>query len=108
MPQIKMRNIDKNKICSFSKEMIDELESILKCPRSYFTIEHFATTAIKDGEVVEGYPFVEIDWFDRGQEIQDEVAKVVTKYVHNSGYKDVDVIFSILDEKRYYENGEHY
>jgi hypothetical protein len=66
------------------------------------------STFIKDGEVVEGNPVIEISWFDRGQEIQDKTAKIITKYIQLIGYTNVDIIFITLDENKYYENGVHF
>lgn len=108
MPQLKVKGIEVGKLCKISTSMIDELQELLQCPRNYFIIENVNSTFIMDGGTVNGYPVVEISWFDRGQEIQDKVAKIVTDYVHNIGYSDVDIIFYVLDEKRYYENGKHF
>jgi len=108
MPQLKIRGVEVEKICSFSKNLIDELETIINCPRSYFTIEHISSTFIADGSVSKAYPFVEISWFDRGQDVQDKTAVAVTKAVLGAGYENVDVIFSALKENDYYENGSHF
>ncbi|WP_423825384.1 DUF1904 family protein, partial [Salmonella enterica] len=55
-------------------------------------------------------PFVEVLWFDRGQETQDKVAKVITQQVRGVVGEDIDVavIFSALLPNAYYDNGEHY
>ncbi|MCT8978854.1 DUF1904 domain-containing protein [Clostridium sp. CX1] len=108
MPQIKMRGVDINKISVISTEMIDELEKIVKCPREYFTIECISSTFIKDGKIDDGYPLIELVWFDRGQETQDEVSKSITNFIHKAGYENVDVFFTVLKESSYYENGEHF
>lgn len=109
MPQLKLRGIKAEKISPVSKEMIDGLQALLECPRNYFSIECQNATYVIDGEISEeGYPIVEIWWFDRGQEVQDKAAKIVTDYVHKAGYADVDIIFIQLAEKDYYENGEHF
>lgn len=108
MPMFKFKAIKPEKICTMSKELIDDLEELLQCPRSYFTLEAVQSVFIKDGEFVEGSPVVEISWFDRGQEIQDKAAMIVTKHVNSVGYKEVDVIFMTLDKAKYYENGEHF
>lgn len=52
--------------------------------------------------------FVDVLWFDRGQEIQDNVAKDITEYMKKIGYKEITVIFHSLQKHSYYENGEHY
>lgn len=108
MPQLKVRGVEVNDICKISVDMVQEMQELLQCPKNYFTLECINSTYIMDGEIVKAYPTVDIAWFDRGQEVQDTIAKIVTKYIHSAGYKDVDVIFSVLEEKKYYENGEHF
>ena len=108
MPQISIRGIQSKKVTSISKEMINELQGIIDCPRDYFTIEVIDSVFIMDGVITEGYPFVEVSWFDRGQEVQDKVAKSITRFIHNLGYKNVDVIFKVFEENKYYENGQHF
>lgn len=108
MPQIKIRGMEQSKICSISKEMLAQLETIINCPKEYLTIEHIHSTFIADGKVTEGYPFVEVLWFDRGQEVQDQTALAITKLVHSVGYPNVDIIFNAVAESDYYENGEHF
>lgn len=59
-------------------KVIDELIDAVKCPRDYFEIECIKSVAIRDGKIADVYPFVEVAWFDRGQEVQDTVAKIIT------------------------------
>ena len=108
MPQLVIRGISAEEVCSVDKLIVDELEALLECPRSYFTIEVLNTVFLLDGKVAKNYPFVEISWFDRGQDLQDKVAKVVTKYIQELGHQNVDVIFKALEKSKYYENGEHF
>lgn len=108
MPQLKIRGVEVENICRFSKNLIDELEEIINCPRSYFTIEHISSTFISDGSVTKGYPFVEVSWFDRGQDVQDKTALAITRAVQGFGYENVDVVFTALKENEYYENGSHF
>ena len=88
--------------------LINELQELLQCPRDYFSLSAEQAIYIKDGEIVEGDPVVEVSWFDRGQEVQDKAAKIVTKYINSLGHINVEVIFMVFEENRYYENGEHY
>lgn len=108
MPQIKARNIKPESLCNISKNLIDELQCLLDCPRDYFTIEVIHSTFIDDGKITNGDPYVEISWFDRGQEIQDKVAKIITSHLQKEGYKNVDVFFTLFEKNCYYENGEHF
>lgn len=108
MPALKIKSIEDTKVCEISKALIDDLEELLQCPRDYFSIELVQSKFVADGEYVTGPPMVEVAWFDRGQEVQDTAAKIITKHINSIGYTSVDVIFHHLEESRYYENGEHF
>ncbi len=108
MPQLKIRGIEADKFKVISKDLVDELTRIVGCPRDYFTLECINTTSIFDGEIVNTYPFIEVAWFDRGQEVRDNVAKTITRYVNELGIEDLDIAFTIFKENSYYENGEHF
>lgn len=108
MPALKLKSIDAKKALTISKELIDELQELIQCPREYFSIEVIQSKYIWDGKFVGGPQEVHVFWFDRGQEVQDKAAKIITKHIHNIGYKNVDVVFHTLDTMKYYENGEHF
>jgi hypothetical protein len=108
MPALKLKAIDENKALSVSKQLIDELQQLIQCPRDYFSIELVQSKFIMDGMFVEGPQMVDVFWFDRGQETQDKAAKIITKYINSIGYKSVDIIFHSLEKDKYYENGEHF
>jgi hypothetical protein len=108
MPALRFRAIDMNKALTMSKLMIDDLQELIQCPREYFSIEVVNSSFIMDEKIVEGLPVVEVSWFDRGHDIQDKAAMIITKYISQLGYKNVDVIFQALEKSRYYENGEHF
>ncbi|MEQ8154546.1 MAG: DUF1904 domain-containing protein [Clostridiaceae bacterium] len=108
MPALKFKAIEPAKVIEISKELIDELEELIKCPRSSFSIEVDESTYIIDGVFCEGCPKVEVAWFDRGQEVQDKAALIITNKVRAAGCTDVDVIFTVLEKNRYYENGKHF
>lgn len=109
MPHIKFRGIEKNKIVENSNEIIDGLTNIIKCHRSWFTLEHQETQYIFDGKFIQGYTFAEIFWFPREKEIKDQVAKYLTnilKQINNNN--DTTIIFFPLTGENYYDNGEHF
>lgn len=108
MPILRFRAIEPKNICIISKDLIDDLQNLIQCPRDYFTLEVVQSLFIKDGDFSEGYPVVEVSWFDRGQKIQDKAAEIITEHIHSLGYADVDVIFTSLDTNKYYENGSHF
>lgn len=83
----------------------------MDCPKAHFTVEHIAATFFFDGKEQVGYPFVELFYFDRGQQVQDEIANRVTALVREVLAKpeqDVAVVFTKLERSAYYDNGKHY
>jgi Domain of unknown function (DUF1904) len=108
MPILRLKGMKVENTCKISKELIDELQELIQCPRDYFSLAVDQSVYVFDGEIVEGPAMVEVAWFDRGQEVQDKAAKIITKYVNSAGYSNVDVIFLSLEETKYYENGEHF
>ena len=109
MPQIKVRGINENEICKISENMKDKLVEAVKCPRDYFEIECIKSVAIRNGKIAEVYPFVEVAWFDRGQEVQDTVAKIITDSIRDGlNIENMDLAFTVFEKEKYYENGEHF
>ncbi|WP_378954038.1 DUF1904 family protein [Pelosinus sp. sgz500959] len=107
MPHIMIKGMSVADVQKISKPMIDELEIIIDCPREYFTLEVVESAFIVDGEKVSKDPFVQINWFDRGQEVQDKTAAAITEHIGTVGYENVELFFIVLERDRYYENGKH-
>ncbi len=109
MPHLRFRGIKKEEVKEISRELVDQLAEIVQCPRDWFTLEYIDTEFIFDGKESAGYPFVEVLWFDRGQEAKDRAGAVVTKLIRRRyPVEDICVIFTNLNEKDYYENGNHF
>jgi len=107
MPNIIIKGMSIADVQKISKQMIDELEIIIDCPREYFTLEVVESTFIVDGEKAHKDPFVQINWFDRGPEVQDKTAATITQHIRNAGYGNVEMFFIVLEPNKYYENGKH-
>ncbi|QXO17943.1 MULTISPECIES: DUF1904 domain-containing protein [Vibrio] len=110
MPHFRFRAVEPQTVQVLSKSLIDELESIMQSPRADFTFEYIYTTFFFEEEVSPAYPFVEVLWFDRGQEKQDKVAEIITRQVRDviGEELNVAVIFTALKPEQYYDNGQHY
>lgn len=109
MPHIKFRGIEKVKLVEHSREIIDGLTEIIKCDRTWFTLEHIETEYIFDGKIVPGYTFAEILWFERDKATKDAAAKFLTdilKRINNNN--DTTIIFFPLQGENYYDNGVHF
>ena len=106
MPHLKVRGLEKKVLIEKSKEIIDGLTEIIQCDRTWFTIEHIDTEYIFDGKIQEGYSFIELYWFERGEKIKKRVAAFLTeKMKEMNGNKDACVIFFPLLGENYCDNG---
>jgi len=109
MPHLRIRGMKEEEIAKISTELLDELVRIIKVSRDHFTIEYIPSTFIFDGNInTKSDPFVEVLWFDRGEQIMKETANVITQFIKPFDYKDIAVYFSDLKKEHYYENGEHF
>lgn len=55
-----------------------------------------------------GAPLIQVNWFDRGQTVQDAAAQAIDHAVRSTGYEQIEIFFVVLDETKYYENGNHF
>lgn len=110
MPHLRFRAVEPHIVEILSKPLIDQLQPYMDCPREDFTFEYVETTFFHEGSRSQAYPFVEVLWFDRGQDKQDAVARLITVQLREALGEDVDVavIFTALAPHAYYDNGEHY
>jgi hypothetical protein len=108
MPQLIIKGMEHEEIKKISKPLVDELHRIIGCPRDYFTIEAVNSIFIMDGEQQSINPLVQVNWFDRGQQVQDQVAAALYRHIAGVGYGQVETFFVALRESSYYENEKHY
>lgn len=109
MPHLRVKGLEALAVAERSKELVDGLAKIIECDRNWFTIEILESKFIFDGKDVQSPIFVEIYWFDRGQEIKDRVAEFIESIlIEIDGERDRTVIFNDLKGTDYYENGKHF
>lgn len=108
MPQVRIKGITPENVKLISKEIADTISTLTGCPREHVDIDVMLVRTLRDSLEVETSPFIEIYWFDRGQEVTDKVAKALTQIIQNLNIKSVDIAFFILQRNLYYENGEHF
>jgi len=107
MPNIIIKGMNITDVKKISKQMVDDLAMITACPREYFSIEVVESNFVSDGDIILKDPFIQVNWFDRGQQVQDQTAAAITQHIKNAGYKEVEIFFIILERNNYYENGKH-
>ncbi|MED1794772.1 DUF1904 family protein [Brevibacillus nitrificans] len=108
MPQLIVRGIQAEKLATISEPLLEELAVLCGCSTDNFTIECLHTTGVFGGKVVESYPFVEVAWFERGQETRDQFAEIVTKYILSLDIPEVEMAFITYQKESYYANGKHF
>ncbi|WNC15706.1 DUF1904 family protein [Brevibacillus brevis] len=108
MPQLIVRGIKAEQLATVSEPLLTELAALCGCGTDNFTIECLHTTGVFGGKVVESYPFIEVGWFERGQETRDRFAEIVTRHVLSLGIPEVEMAFIPYQKESYYANGKHF
>lgn len=108
MPLLVVRGIDPYKMKTISTTLVEKLAVICECGIDNFTIECLHTTAVFGGQIVDSFPFIEVAWFERGQEVRDQFAKAVTDSVMSLGIEEVEMAFTAYREDSYYINGKRF
>ncbi len=73
MPHLRFRGIEREPLARLGGELVEKLSALTGAPVAHFTLELVQTEFIIAPEAPKGYPFVELLWFDRGQQVQDAV-----------------------------------
>jgi phenylpyruvate tautomerase PptA (4-oxalocrotonate tautomerase family) len=110
MPHIRCRGIEREKVVEFSEHLVEQLAELTKSPAAHFTIEYIPAEFIATRFGGHAYPFIELFWFDRGQNMQDAAAQLITSVVKAAlgDVVDVAVVVNPIERTNYYDNGQHY
>ncbi|ASK56079.1 pseudouridine synthase [Vibrio tarriae] len=107
MPHLRFRAVEAHIVETLVTPLLNELSSLLCTSRSAFTFELVNTQYFAEGEV---YPMVEVLWFGREQQTQDQVAQVITEQMRQLLGADahVAIVFIPLQRTAYYLDGQHF
>ncbi|XGC81580.1 DUF1904 domain-containing protein [Bdellovibrio bacteriovorus] len=109
MPHIRMRSIKNSDVAKLSATMVKNLAAIINTSEDNFTFEAVSSQFFAGGKESASYPFVEVLWFSRPQEVQDRCASYICDTVKDlTNEPDVVVVFVELEKTAYYENGKHF
>ncbi|MGE5086146.1 MAG: DUF1904 domain-containing protein [Bacillota bacterium] len=108
MPHIRFRALNSEQVATLSKTLLTDLASIIQTSEDNFTFELVQTQFFTQGQVSDGYPFVEVLWFERTPEVQQRVATLITENIKELIATDVAVVFQPLLQTNYFENGQHF
>lgn len=107
MPHLRFRAVEAHTVESLVPTLLNKLSSLLSTSRNAFTFELINTQYFAEGEV---YPMVEVLWFGREQQTQDQVAQVITDQMRQLLGADahVAIVFIPLQRTAYYLDGQHF
>ncbi|WP_338552590.1 DUF1904 family protein [Paenibacillus sp. KS-LC4] len=107
MPHLLFRGVPVPGLRSIAPELVQELAVLCECGVDNFTIECLATTSIYGGtEPNLSFPFIEVGWFERGQEVRDRFAAIVHQYMEKLGSGEAEIAFRTYSENAYYIEGK--
>lgn len=106
MPHLFIRGVDPDSLASVSEPLIGELAAIFDCPPDHILLECLHTTAVFAGKRVASYPFVEVNWFERGTETRDAAAACIDRHMRTAlGIEEMEIAFRVYSPDAYYANG---
>ncbi|WP_281890014.1 DUF1904 family protein [Paenibacillus sp. YYML68] len=108
MPALIVRGISPEAMRTISTPLVEELASICSCGTDNFTIECLTTTGVFGGELVPSFPFIEVTWFERGQDVRDRFAAAIHQQLQSIGIEEAELAFIVYAESSYYINDKRF
>jgi hypothetical protein len=108
MPHLLIRGVSTEQIRGISAPLVRDLADVCQCPEDYILLECLHTTAVYAGELVPSYPFVEVNWFDRGREVRDRAAARIDHHIRSTGVEEVEIAFRCYEKESYYAKGQSF
>lgn len=104
MPQLIFHGIEPDTVRTCSTELVQQLATVMQTE-----VDNFLLEVVHSVQIIEpSYPYIDVRWFDRGQDIQDRSAVIITNAFKDLGISPLDIIFIPLEKNSYYENAEHF
>lgn len=103
MPQIIIKGISASRMEKLAAPAIEIVSRLVKCPEDWVTLELCESKFFVKEGLTEQYPILQIWWYERPQEVQDQVAKELSALFLKEGFFLVQISFHLFDKKDYYE-----
>lgn len=103
MPQLICKGLTHDEVATLSQHLGQTLASLSQTPEDYFTFEAPQTTYFRHGQPHAMYPLIEVLLFDRGHEVEQQMATAIASAVKNLGHQTCEVYFMHIGHKDYYE-----
>lgn len=108
MPQLTFRGVEKELVRIASEKLPHELAELCQCSLDSFTFDVVETISYFKGVQTPTYPFIQVGWFDRGQEVKDRFASTIYQCFMELGIEEIETVFINFDKESYYANEKHY
>ncbi|MFI3249513.1 MAG: DUF1904 family protein [Eubacteriales bacterium] len=108
MPQLTFKGLSDAQVQTISQNLAPQLSTLMNTPEDWFTFEYSPIISYVSGKKVQREAIVDVRWFERGQDVQDQAAVLITNSLKELGYQEPTVVFHPLKKENFYENGEHY
>lgn len=107
MPHLLFRGVPAEKLQTVTNPLATELAALCECGTDNFTMACLHTTSVFGSDSGEAsFAFIEVGWFERGQQVRNRFAEAVTRYVAQLGISEIEIVFQAYHQNSYYINGE--
>lgn len=103
MPQIIVKNVEKEKLKVLAPDIAKAVADIIGVPQQHIVVEHNDVTFFRGGVLDTKSAMVWVSWKKRPREMQYNVAKALSEIFKPAGYSPVEVIYDNLDMDDFYE-----
>lgn len=106
MPHLLFRGVQAEQLRAVTTPLAEELAALCQCGTDNFTMACLHTTSVFGENPDESsFAFIEVGWFERGQQVRDSFAHLITSYVQKLGISEIEIVFHAYHEDSYYING---
>ncbi|CAM4012500.1 DUF1904 domain-containing protein [Paenibacillus alkaliterrae] len=107
MPHLLFRGVEAELLRKVAAPLAKKLAILCSCGTDNFTMNVMNATNVYGGAPDEpAFAFIEVGWFERGQQVRNSFAHAVTQYVRQLGINEIEIVFHAYREESYYINGE--
>ncbi|MES2769099.1 MAG: DUF1904 family protein [Bdellovibrionota bacterium] len=109
MPHIRLKCISEKNVKSLSKTLPKELARAMDTSEDNFSFELVPNTFYTNGKSTKSYPFIEVHWFERSQDIKVKSTKIITDQIKAlTKAKDIVVVYIPIEKSDYFENEKNF
>lgn len=103
MPQIIIKGVKREDVINISQNLPQKLADASNTPIDYFTMERPCTEYFSNGDIFDMYPLIEVIQFDRGVDVESNMASIIQEEIKSLGYSECEVYFTHIERQNYYE-----